>query len=210
MNECIFCPGNILKNNYLYNLPSDECIIYKSDSLYVQVDIAPITLGHILIIPNKHYLNFFELPKDIKEEVLILQDKIRKYYKTKYNSNVLFFEHGSIKDNMAGSSIDHAHLHCIPINKSITNILNKDLGESIKYNILKSNINFNNEFGYIYTEYNNKYNLYKVNNLPSQYLRKVISDNLKNNDYNWKTLITLNDNKKIINQTINDLKDLFI
>lgn len=207
MNKCIFCPGNILKNNYLHNLPGDECILYKSDNLYIQIDIAPITLGHILIIPIKHYLNFFELPKDIKEEVLILQDKIKKYYKDKYNSNVLFFEHGSVIDNMAGSSIDHAHLHCMPMNKPIN--LSKDLGSSINYNILKSNINFNNEFGYIYTEYNNKSNLYKVNNLPSQYLRKVIADNLKNNDYNWKNLISEEDNKKIINQTINDLKDLF-
>ena len=112
-NECPFCSSTRYINNRLVNLPAEEAILFENNDLYVRVDISPLCLGHILIITNKHYLNFFEIPKEIKEEVIILKDKIKEIYKQIYNTDVLFFEHGSAKSGYAGASIDHAHLHCI-------------------------------------------------------------------------------------------------
>ena len=58
--ECPFCKNTRFSNNKLVNLPTEDSILFENANLYVQVDISPLCLGHILIITNKHYLNFFE------------------------------------------------------------------------------------------------------------------------------------------------------
>lgn len=94
-NECPFCTETRYINNRLVNLPAEEAILFENNDIYVRVDISPLCLGHVLIITNKHYLNFFELPKEIKIQVSKLKEKIKEVYKEIYNSDVLFFEHGS-------------------------------------------------------------------------------------------------------------------
>lgn len=94
-NECHFCTDTRYINNKLANLPAEEAILFENDDIYVRVDISPLCLGHVLIITNKHYLNFFEIPKEMKIQVSKLKEKIKEVYKEIYNSDVLFFEHGS-------------------------------------------------------------------------------------------------------------------
>ena len=149
-NKCPFCKETRYINNKLVNLPAEEAILFENDDIYVRVDISPLCIGHILIITNKHYLNFFEIPKEMKEEVTKLKDNIKKVYRNLYNTDVLFFEHGSAKPGYAGASIDHAHLHCIPYKFEINNQLNTLLGEPIECDILSMDKQFNNEFSYIY------------------------------------------------------------
>ena len=55
--DCPFCMNTRFKNNKLVNLPSEECILFENNNIYVQVDISPLCRGHILIITKKHYLN---------------------------------------------------------------------------------------------------------------------------------------------------------
>lgn len=206
-NDCPFCIKTRFKNNSLVNLPSESSILFENNNIYVQVDISPLCLGHILIATNRHYLNFFESDFDVKEDTIKIKKKIAKIYKEVYNSDVLFFEHGSAKSGEAGASIDHAHLHVIPYCVDIEEELNRLLGTPIKCDIL-TNYEFNNEFSYIYLEKSNMNKLiYKVDKLPSQFLRKIISEKLNSNDYLWQDKCLSSDSKKIFNQTIKDLSN---
>ena len=56
--DCPFCMNTRFKNNKLVNLPSEECILFENNNIYVQVDISPLCTGHIRIITKEHYLNF--------------------------------------------------------------------------------------------------------------------------------------------------------
>ena len=185
--ECPFCKDSRFSNNKLVNLPTKDCILFENHNIYVQVDISPLCLGHILIITNEHYLNFIETSNEIKKDVVKLKENIKKIYKEVYNSDILFFEHGSAKTGYAGSSIEHAHLHCIPYKFNINESLNELLGNPIKCDIFSSSYQYKNEFSYIYTEnpYESKI-IYKVEKLPSQILRKLVSEKLNDTDYLWQ------------------------
>lgn len=206
-NDCPFCKNTRFKNNELINIDTINSIIFENDNLYIQVDISPLCRGHILIVTNKHYLNFYETSKNIKDDVIKLKDKIREIYKEIYNSDVLFFEHGSSMSGYAGSSIDHAHIHAIPFNYDFNNDLN--LGREINCDIFKT-FNFHNEFSYIYLENSNKNIIYKVEKLPSQFMRKVVSDKLKLDGYLWQDRCMSISSKNTFTETINDLKGKII
>lgn len=202
-NDCPFCKNTRFKNNELINIDTTDSILFENDKLYIQVDISPLCRGHILIITNDHYLNFYETPRKIKDDVVKLKDKIRKLYKDIYNSDVLFFEHGSSMSGYAGASIDHAHIHAIPINYDFSNELN--LGESINCDIFSTH-GFHNEFSYIYLENSYKKIIYKVEKLPSQFMRKVVSNKLKSDSYLWQDRCISKDSKNTFRETINDLQ----
>lgn len=206
-NFCPFCKETKFKYNKLAKLPTTDTMLFSNDKLYVIVDISPLCLGHILIIPKHHYLNFYEMPYNIKKDVIKLKENIIKVYKKVYNSDVLFFEHGSAQSQYAGSSIDHAHLHCIPYQIDIEETLNKTLGKPIQCDILAPS-NFNNDFSYIYLE--SKKNgkvIYKVNKLQHQFLRKLILEKLGDNNFQWQEKCTTPDSIKHLKQTISDLNE---
>lgn len=209
MNECVFCLNTRFNNNKLVSLSAEESILFENDKLYVIPDIAPLKLGHVLIITNEHYTNFFSTSPEIKNDVKKLQDNIRKLYRKIYNSDTLFFEHGSLKEGDAGSSIEHAHLHAIPFTKSIKNELDKIVDNlPIKCNIIKEN-DFNGEYSYLYIENEIDGNyIYKVDKLPSQFLRKFIANLLDSEVYNWKNMIyDTKANKNIYDTIMKDVKN---
>lgn len=207
--DCPFCMNTRFKNNKLVNLPSEECILFENNNIYVQVDISPLCRGHILIITKEHYLNFYETPDGIKKDTKKIMNTIIKLYRELYNSDTLFFEHGSAKSGYAGASIDHAHLHCVPYNSSINNDLDKLLGKAIECDIF-AHSTFKNEFSYIYTENSNNKKIYKVEKLPSQFLRKLMSEKINDGKYLWQEKCITNDSIDTLNQTINDLKNKII
>lgn len=204
--DCPFCMNTRFKNNKLVNLPSEECILFENNNIYVQVDISPLCREHILIITKEHYLNFYETSDEIKNDTRKVMNSIKKLYKELYNSDTLFFEHGSAKSGYAGASIDHAHLHCVPFIHTINNDLDKLLGESSKCDIL-AHSTFKNEFSYIYTENSNNKTIYKVEKLPSQFLRKLMSEKVNDGKYLWQENCITSDSINSLNQTIDDLKN---
>lgn len=149
--------------------------------------------------------HLMELKKDTKK----IMNTIIKLYRELYNSDTLFFEHGSAKSGYAGASIDHAHLHYVPYNSSINNDLDKLLGKAIECDIF-AHSTFKNEFSYIYTENSNNKKIYKVEKLPSQFLRKLMSEKINDGKYLWQEKCITNDSIDTLNQTINDLKNKII
>lgn len=149
--------------------------------------------------------HLMELKKDTKK----IMNTIIKLYRELYNSDTLFFEHGSAKSGYAGASIDHAHLHCVPYNNSINNDLDKLLGKAIECDIF-AHSTFKNEFSYIYTENSNNKKIYKVEKLQSQFLRKLMSEKINDGKYLWQEKCITNDSIDTLNQTINDLKNKII
>lgn len=208
MNECVFCLNTRFYNNKKVSLPVDDSILFENENIYVIPDIAPLKLGHILIITNKHYTNFFSTSIEIKSDVKKIMNNIRRLYKDIYKSDTLFFEHGSLKAGDAGSSIEHAHLHAIPLNKNIKEKLNEIVtGTPIECNIIDNN-NFNSDYSYLYIDNNTEGNyIYKVDKLPTQFLRKFIANLLNSEEYTWQNMIyNGKDNSDLYIKTIKDVK----
>lgn len=179
-------------------------VVYRGKYIYVAVDISPLCIGHVLIITNEHYFNFYETDKKVKEETSFVKEKLKELEKRLYHKDILFFEHGSIKSGEAGSSVDHAHLHVVPCNADIKAELDKELGETINCDILKED--FSNTSSYIYLEDSNHKVIYSVDKLPSQYLRKIVGEKIGNSKYDWHVNSTTEDSLKRLEETYQDLK----
>lgn len=63
MQDCIFC--KIAKHEI------DTEIIYENDLVVAFNDLNPVAKVHVLIMPKKHILNFYELAKDPQKALIM-------------------------------------------------------------------------------------------------------------------------------------------
>lgn len=104
MSDCIFC--KIINNE----MPSYK--IYEDADFLVILDKFPITLGHSIVIPKKHFENVYELETNVSEKAFPLISKISKVLKSSLECDGLniFQNNGEV----AGQSVKHFHVHIIP------------------------------------------------------------------------------------------------
>lgn len=107
MNDCIFC--KIIKGD----VPCYK--LFENEKVLAFLDINPVSLGHSLVIPKKHFLNIFEIDDDYLAEIM----KVAKMISLKMKSN---FEADGINIFQANceageQAVFHYHLHVIPRKK---------------------------------------------------------------------------------------------
>lgn len=97
MSDCIFC--KIAKKE----IPSE--IVWEDENFIAFSDINPLSKGHTLIIPKKHFRwvwdvenigNYFEKVKEVKK---ILDEKYQPVF---------------VEVKVWGIDVPHAHVHLIP------------------------------------------------------------------------------------------------
>lgn len=112
-NDCIFC--KIIKGE----LKSE--FVRESDNFIAIRDANPISEGHTLVIPKRHYATLLDMPKALGCEMLefskeVASELIKKKLGTGFNL---------ITNNFpsAGQFVMHVHFHIIP----------RKEGDGIKY-----------------------------------------------------------------------------
>lgn len=105
-NNCIFCSNN-------------NQILLENDLAFVILDKFPVSKGHSLIIPKRHFPEYFEITP---EELQAVHDLIleRKAQLLKQDSTITGFNIGINNGRTAGQTIMHLHLHLIPRRKNDT------------------------------------------------------------------------------------------
>lgn len=103
MNNCIFCK---IINNEISSYK-----IYENDMVLCFLDINPLSSGHTLIIPKKHF-------KDISDIDSKYLSSINDA--TKYVYNLLMSKLGPdgiriVQNNGICQEIKHYHVHLIPV-----------------------------------------------------------------------------------------------
>lgn len=98
----IFC--KIVKNE----MPSYT--IYEDEIVKVFLDVNPLHTGHTLIIPKKHYENFYDLDEKTLHHVLKIAKNIMNLLKQKLNCDGISL----CQNNELGQEVKHYHLHLIP------------------------------------------------------------------------------------------------
>lgn len=78
--------------------------------------------GYILLVSKKHHPCISAVPSHERENLFLLEQKISNLFKEKYSAPFVCFEHGTINCEYKGAnSVDHAHLHMLPTEKTIWN-----------------------------------------------------------------------------------------
>jgi len=105
--NCIFC--DITKSK-----------IIKSNELVVVIkDNFPVTKHHCLIIPKRHFVDYFDLYQPEINAISQLMNEI-KVQLMKQDKSIKGFNIGNNSGEVAGQTIPHCHIHLIPRRKGDT------------------------------------------------------------------------------------------
>ncbi|WP_216083460.1 HIT family protein [Candidatus Mycoplasma haematohominis] len=102
--DCIFCKiAAETPNNF----------VAESEKAFAILDIKPITKGHTLVIPKKHFANLSVTDDDYLKDVIVLAKQVAKQLKEMY-PDIKGFNYISNQGKEAKQVIFHLHLHVIP------------------------------------------------------------------------------------------------
>ena len=100
--NCVFC--NIVEGK----IPSNT--VYEDEIVKVMMDINPVSNGHLLIIPKKHFTNLTDIDMDTLMHIQKTAKEMFKLLKDKLNIDGLTL----CQNNEYGQEVKHYHLHLIP------------------------------------------------------------------------------------------------
>ncbi len=83
--------------------------VYEDNDFIAFLDIKPISLGHTLLVPKKHYEYIFDLPEELYLKIFFVAKRL---------APAIQKAAASIQTGVAieGFGVPHAHIHLIPIN----------------------------------------------------------------------------------------------
>ena len=84
--------------------------LYEDELVKVFLDVNPNHNGHTLIVPKKHYENFFDIDDKTLQYIFTIAKNIANLLKEKLNSDGITLT----QNNGLGQEIKHYHLHLIP------------------------------------------------------------------------------------------------
>ena len=91
---------------------ADNDVVLKGDLCFAIYDRFPVNKGHILIIPHRHFSDYFDATPEEKREIISLIDEAKKLIEEKYNPDG--FNIGINVGKYAGQTVMHMHVHLIP------------------------------------------------------------------------------------------------
>ena len=103
MGDCIFCKiisGEVSSNK-----------VYEDDDVLAFLDVNPLTRGHTLVIPKKHYVDLFDIPSDEFAKVMQVVKKISIAQKKSLDGQGTNVLHAS--GGCAQQTVFHFHMHVV-------------------------------------------------------------------------------------------------
>lgn len=188
--------------------PEKERILYETENFYVMVSLGPIVEGYLLIVSKKHIPACANIPKEYLQEYLALKEKVKGVLIQVYGS-CIFYEHGKTGSCLIGKDhrhCFHAHLHCVPVNLFLSDVISLDM-EGCCFESLEDAYGFAQKLDrYLYVEDSHIMVFVPNENLRSQYLRYKLSTTLGfSNLWNWVEF----QNWDIIMESVRKLKPYF-
>lgn len=104
METCIFC--KIVTGE----IPCYK--VYEDDKVLCFLDVNPVSQGHALIIPKKHFVNIFDINDEEAGHILKVASKIAPKIAKALEAPACNLVNASGKE--AQQSVFHFHLHIIP------------------------------------------------------------------------------------------------
>jgi diadenosine tetraphosphate (Ap4A) HIT family hydrolase len=191
--NCEFCDefGGGVNNGFYarYQGCPETRLVLSTENFYVFPSIGQLVDGYLLVVPKGHYTTLDELPRGLIAELADTSERVRAVLSENYGSCVCF-EHGARGPLNGGCGIYHAHLHIVPLPRF------SDPRETLKLRFPFAELVHLREIGnrsaglssyLFYQDSQAKLYLFDTGPLPSQYMRKLLADALRNQDWDWRT-----------------------
>ena len=188
----------------LYHGDPPSRTVAECDNFALVVDIAPLSLGHTLLVPRDHYINFGTIPSKIRDELDSFREACVALISERYGTPTVL-EHGSSSAMRGSACISHAHWHLIPGIESSVQIFERDglCGESINsWQDLCAVAELDRP--YIYYNFGATHHVYSANlSKRHQYIRMVIAEVLGIAEPEWDW--ALSRNPEFLRATVKEL-----
>ena len=99
--DCLFC-----------NLPSDRCVLENRLAIAI-LDKFPVTASHMLVLPKRHALSYFDLGRPELNACNLLLEAAKARIEQEDRA-VSVFNIGINAGRAAGQTVFHCHIHLIP------------------------------------------------------------------------------------------------
>jgi diadenosine tetraphosphate (Ap4A) HIT family hydrolase len=175
------------QNAYARTYGQAQRLITASARFCLIPSLGQIVEGHLLIVPKQHYCATADLPIEQIAELDSLCERVRDALRTTYG-NCVFFEHGMRGQWAGGCGVEHAHMHAVPVAANgVLHMLAQEFSDS-KVRLLEDiKQTVPGESSYLFFEdAAGDRHTFPVNNLPSQYMRKLVAESLGKSDWDWR------------------------
>jgi diadenosine tetraphosphate (Ap4A) HIT family hydrolase len=102
-----------IRENYCLFCNTDREKVAENSLAYVIKDAYPVSEGHALIIPKRHFDSYFDIKQPELNAVQSLLSETQKQI-TQSDNSVTGFNIGINQGKDAGQTIFHCHIHLIP------------------------------------------------------------------------------------------------
>jgi len=190
MVNCCFC------HEFLHYKVNEEIkerysvtnrILFDNDKFVVLPSVSPIVKNHLLVLPKKHINTMKQLEDDEKNQLFTLVNNITQLIGEDYFT----FEHGAFPVNGNTCGVDHAHIHILPVGREISKKVIGFIKRTYTYMLYKDfHLSLDDEKDKPYLLFGNDMReMYSCNNIlfQSQFIRKLLCDNLGVTDWNWRS-----------------------
>ena len=100
ISDCPFC-----------DIP-ESIIIVQNDLCYARLDQYPVSVGHTLIIPFRHFSNYFDATQLEKNSIWSLVEDVKHEIRREHSPDG--YNIGVNIGRAAGQTIPHLHVYIIP------------------------------------------------------------------------------------------------
>lgn len=105
MQDCIFCK--------IVSGQSPCTKVFENENIFAFLEINPLTKGHCLVVPKKHFENVFDIDKEVLKDIIVVAKNLSLKFKTELGNN------GGVNlmnasGKSAEQSVFHFHLHIVP------------------------------------------------------------------------------------------------
>ncbi len=89
--------------------------VFESANFIVLPSLGSLVEGWLLLVPKQHYISMGALPASLVTEMEEMKAKVSAHVRQEYGETCVF-EHGPASaSRKVGCSVDHAHLHIVPL-----------------------------------------------------------------------------------------------
>jgi ATP adenylyltransferase len=112
MIDCCLCTNLASDDRQPWDRP-----IFESTNFVALPSLGSLVEGWLLLVPKQHVIATGALDGKLADELQQVKSIVAAQLRDQYGGEVCVFEHGpSTNKRPVGCSVDHAHLHAVPLN----------------------------------------------------------------------------------------------
>ncbi|MEW8342230.1 MAG: HIT domain-containing protein [Candidatus Thiodiazotropha taylori] len=188
---------------------SIDQFILKTNTAHVIADVAPIVAGHFLIVTTTHITSLAQCTANQLSAIDNLKNRIGSQIEKNFGVSPIWFEHGECKSTSHDScQVFHTHIHGLPVSAKVFNNIESKYDFN-KLSGIKELTQVGSDKSYLYIECQAKGGRVAIMDPPSQFLRKIICEELNLNDrWNWHEQVSKESNRRLIEDGLNKLRNI--